>query len=286
MTGRADLAAAIGSLAALPGVSDAVEQARAACTELRWNPALRRRIPEAAAESRVRGARASAALEGAPYPIDLVREHAMGARVWADPVDPLERVVRGALQATAESEHIDSVVLRAPMQAWARLHTAATGGWLPDDQVGRPRVGAEQCEEFADLGPAPRAAAALERMQAVSELLAASAPLPIVVVAAVVHAEIVSARPFVRGNAVVARACERALFRVGGLDPTGVAVFEAGHAKGGAAAYLGSLAAYQRGDARGVGLWLEHCAGAVVAAAAAGVEICSAVTQGALGSAE
>src|SRR5699024_9625426 len=48
------------SLVALPGVAEAVDQVRTACTELRWHQALRRRIPEAAAESRVRGATATA----------------------------------------------------------------------------------------------------------------------------------------------------------------------------------------------------------------------------------
>ena len=46
--------------------------------------------------------------------------------------------------------------------------------------------------------------------------------------AALTHAEIVTARPFTRGNGVVARALERAVVQAGGLDPTGVAVTEAG----------------------------------------------------------
>src|SRR5690606_39573042 len=58
------LAYQVRSLVELPGVTDAVEEAREACTQLRWHPALRRRIPEAAAESRVRGATATALLEG------------------------------------------------------------------------------------------------------------------------------------------------------------------------------------------------------------------------------
>ena len=45
-----------------------------------------------------------------------------------------------------------------------------------------------------------------------------------------------------------------------GLDPTGVAVTEAGHATQGGPAYLGALAAYGTGTAEGRGLWLGHCA--------------------------
>ena len=53
---------ALEALAALPGVTDGMDRAREACTALRWHEGLRRRIPEAAAESRVRGAAASGLL--------------------------------------------------------------------------------------------------------------------------------------------------------------------------------------------------------------------------------
>ena len=52
--------------------------------------ALRRRIPEASAESRVRGARASAFLDGAELPVDLVRDLVRGARPWPEHLDPVE----------------------------------------------------------------------------------------------------------------------------------------------------------------------------------------------------
>jgi len=107
--------------------------------------------------------------------------------------------------------------------------------------------------------------------------------LPVVVAAAVVHAELATVRPFVRGNAVVARALDRAVVRAGGLDPTGVAVTEGGHAAGGGAAYLGALAAYGRGDAVGVGLWISHCCEAVRAAATQGEAVADAVLAGRLG---
>ena len=100
--------------------------------------------------------------------------------------------------------------------------------------------------------------------------------------AAVAHAEIATARPFVRGNGVVARAVERALVQATGLDPTGVAVTEAGHATQGGPAYLGALAAYATGTPEGLGLWIGHCADAVVAGAEQGVQICDAVRAGRL----
>lgn len=275
--------AAVTRLAELPGMPERVEAAREACTRLRWHNALRRRIPEAAAESRVRGAAASAELEGAGLPVDVVRDVMRGAATWSPSPDPVEQVVRGVVAATAETEHVHGILLGSPLQALARLHTVAAAGLVPDDALGRPRLEGEECAELTDLGPAPGAHEAGERLRAVAEVVGASAGLPVVVAAALVHAELATVRPFVRGNAVVARALDRALVRAGGLDPTGVAVTEAGHGAGGGAAYVGALAAYGRGDVAGVGLWLAHCCDAVVAAAAAGEEVADAVLAGRLG---
>ncbi|HEX6916484.1 MAG TPA: hypothetical protein VF140_00285, partial [Phycicoccus sp.] len=242
---------AVRRLAELPGVPEQVEAAREACTRLRWHQALRRRIPEAAAESRVRGAVASAELEGARLPVDVVRDVIRGAASWSESADPVEQVVRGVVAATAETEHVRGIVLTAPLQAVARLHTVAAAGLVPEPALGRPRLAGETCAELTDLGEAPDAGEAAARLRAVVEVLIATPRLPVVVAAAVIHAELATVRPFVRGNAVVARALDRAVVRAGGLDPTGVAVTEAGHASGGGAAYLGALAAYGRGDAAG-----------------------------------
>ena len=119
--------AAVTRLAELPGVPEQVEAAREACTTLRWHQALRRRIPEAAAESRVRGAAFSAELEGASLPTDVVRDVMRGAATWSPHPDPVERAVRGVVAATAETEALAPVVLRSPLQALARLHTVTSG---------------------------------------------------------------------------------------------------------------------------------------------------------------
>ena len=72
----------------------------------RWLKVLHKaysgRVPEVAAESRVRGARATAFLEGAEFPVPLVRDV---IRVAADLEQdgPRERVLRGAVQVTAAS---------------------------------------------------------------------------------------------------------------------------------------------------------------------------------------
>jgi Fic family protein len=269
------------SLSALPGIAEATEAARQSCTQLRWHEALRRRVPEAAAESRVRGARASAALDGSEMDLDLVRDLMRGATPWPPSPDPLEAVLRGAVQATAETERIRSTVVTAPSQALARVHAAAAGHLLPQSQVGRPRRGGEVSLEFSDLGPSPDESVVRERLSGLLEILLRARDGSAVVVAALVHAEIATVRPFVRGNGLVARAMERAIIQASGLDPTGVAVVELGHGASGPA-YLGGLAAYATGSPRGVALWITHCAGAIVAGAQEGGRIADAVLAGRL----
>ena len=282
MSHESPAVAAVLRLASLPGMPEQVESAREACTRLRWHEALRRRMPEAAAESRVRGAAASGELEGASVPLRVVREIVMGASTWSESPDPVERVMRGVVAATAETEHVRAVALTAPLQALARLHTAAASGLLDAAALGRPRLPGEGCDELTDLGPAPDGAEVSARLRDVVDVLLATPRLPVVVAGAVVHAELATVRPFVRGNAVVARALDRALVQAGGLDPTGVAVTEAGHGAQGGAAYLGALAAYGRGDVAGVGLWVSHCCTAVRAAAAEGERVADAVLAGRL----
>ena len=278
-----DVVAAVASLARLPGIPEQVDAARDACTQLRWHEALRRRVPEAAAESRVRGAWASGELEGARMSLDTVRDVMRGAVTWGTDPDPVEQVMRGVISATAESERLEPLVRRAPLQALARLHVAAAAGLVDDDRLGRPRAEGELCRELVDLGAPPPVDEAGQRLAALADLLVAAEDLPAVVVIAVVHAEIVTVRPFVRGNAVVARAMERAAVKALGLDPTGVAVTEAGHRALGGPEYLGALTAYGMGTPEGVGLWISHCARAIQAAATQGRTIADAVLAGRLG---
>lgn len=276
-----ETAAAVAALARLPQVPEAIEATREACTALRWHPALRRRIPEASAESRVRGATASAALDGAQMSVTVVRDVFRGARTWPDQPDPLERTVAAALRATAATEAIRGLVTAAPRQALARLHVAAMSDLLPADQVGRPRREGEDCRELTELGAAPSAQEANVRLGGLLQLLAQSDQLPTLVVAAVVHAELMTARPFVRGNAIVARAFERALIWGTGLDPTGVAVPEQAHHSL-ATDYQGGLSAYASGDPEGVRLWILQEAAALQRAAGAGGDVCDAVLAGRL----
>lgn len=280
---------ALRSLADLPGVQTAVDEARDACTQLRWHQALRRRIPEAAAESRVRGATASALLEGAEPAgsrgtLALVRDLVRGAATWPDPAGPLDRTLRAAVQATAATEGLGAAPLDSAGQLLVRLHVAAATPLLDDSaQVGRPRRAGEDSHELADLGPGADPADLPHRLALLADLLGsvrwgASG----VVVAALAHAEVATMRPFVRGNALVARALERVVLQASGVDPTGVAVPEAGHARGVGADYRGALGAYASGERDGVRLWLVQAAEAVVAGAEEGRRVADAVLAGRL----
>ncbi|MBO0830169.1 MAG: oxidoreductase, partial [Streptosporangiales bacterium] len=79
----------LAALGMLPGVADAVAEAREATDRVARHRVLRRHAPVVAAESALRGARASAALEGVDVPLDELRS--------TPPSDP---VLQGALRAT------------------------------------------------------------------------------------------------------------------------------------------------------------------------------------------
>lgn len=277
------LVSSLHQLAGLDEVAAASERAREACTALRWHEGLRRRTPEAAAESRVRGAWASAELDGARSTATIVRDLMRGARERSPDPDPAERIIHGAMAATAETEHLERMVLSAPGQVLARLHTAAAAELVASpDELGRPRREGETSRELTDLGAPPEAGELRQRLAGIIELMTVADQAPALVVAAVVHAEIATVRPFTVGNALVARAVERLLVRAVGLDPTGVAVPEVGHGAEGGPAYLGSLVGYAQGGTDGVQLWLRHCGDAMVAAAEEGERVAQSVRAGRL----
>jgi len=278
--------AALERVAALPGVAAAVDEARDACTRLRWHAALRRSSDAARAEAGVRAVRSSAALAGARFPLELVRDVARGATAF--PRDAAGRTALGVLRAHAEAETLPAGWERSPLQALARLHLVAAAGLVSDDALGRPRLDGEVPGDGADLLtasgaplPAPDAAELTGRLAALGDLLAAPASVPALVVAGLVHAEIATVRPFVTANGVVARAVCRAVVVGRGLDPTGVAVWEAGLLAAGPP-YPLALAGYGQGGADGVARWLVLFARAVIDGVAEGERVATAVLTGRL----
>jgi hypothetical protein len=270
----------VAALASLPGVPEAVTDAREACSQLRWHPALRRRTAEARAESTARAARASAAIDGAELPVDVVRDLLRGAR--PGPKDAVGRAVAGAIRATVESGQLGRALSTAPLQALARLHTAAAAGLVDDAALGRPRVGDERPGDLPGPGIPPSGAELHERLDALARLLMLPGDVPALVVAAIAHGEVMAMRPFVAGNGLVARALFRAVVVERGLDPTGVAVPEHAVLAGGLPAYGAALLGYAGGTPDGVAGWLLHCGDVVRRGAAEGTRVADAVLAGRL----
>ncbi|MBW3084903.1 hypothetical protein KEM60_01093 [Austwickia sp. TVS 96-490-7B] len=270
----------INAIAEWPQVAAVITDVRDACTQLRWHPALRRRIPEAAVESRVRGACASAELDGSRADPTVVR-HWLCAGLPEHPADPAEDLLVGAVRATVESAHLSTAVRRTPALLLSRLHLAAVGTSVPTDQAGRPRTGTQNCAELTMIGPALPAEQVASRLAGITELLTDSR-LSATVVAALVHAELATVRPFVRGNAVVARAVERAFLTASGIDPTGVSVPEVGWAVIGAGEYGAALRAYAEGSVAGMEQWIQTWAEAMLIGTREGTRIADAVRAGRL----
>jgi hypothetical protein len=264
-TGRPTGTDPLAHLAALPGVADAVERARQAVDDLRGHRVLHRSSARVSSESAVRGARASAALDGSDHPLDELRG------VLADAADAPagaagdswgDGVVRGALRVAAETGPLRATWSRAPLQAVARLHTLAAAGLVSDDDLGRP------------------APAAARRLSGLGALLTSPTTAPALVVAAVVHAELATMGAFPVGAGVVARAAGRLTMVGRGLDPTAVSVPEVGHVELGRDAYLAALAGYREGGPDGIAGWVLHCADAVVLGAREGLAVCESLERG------
>lgn len=267
------------ALARLDGVPEAVEEAREACTELRWHRALRRRWDVVRTESGVRCAWAGSVLDGVRLPLDLVRDVARGA---ASVGGPEGDVVLGALRAQAEvtarmaPPGAPGSGAEPPLgQLLARLHSV-----LGHPEAGRPR-GDAQPEDLAGLGGAPTGLELTQRLGALADLVRAPLPpsVPALVLVGVVHGELLALRPFARGNAAVARAVLRHQLTRSGVDPVGVVVPEVAWLDQ-PAVHLSRAAGMASGSPEGAAVWLRHCAAAVVRGAHEATGIADAVLAG------
>jgi hypothetical protein len=242
-------------LASLPGVTEAVEEARDSVDRLLGHRILRRRSAEVSAESALRGARASAALDGISVPLEEFRDGS---------VDDAE--VQGALRISAELGSLTDVWRNAPRQVLARLHVLAAADAVPAAELGRPRASDVSSEVAA-------------RLDALSTLLTAETAAPAVIVAAIVHGELLVLRPFGWGDGLIARAAARLTLVDRGLDPKSLVTPEVGHVELGDA-YADSLRGYVSGTPVGVGGWIRHCAQATALGARDSLAVCEAFQRG------
>lgn len=256
----------VAAVAELPGVPEAVREAREAVDRLYRHRALRRRAAEVARESELRGARASAALEGVDNPLESVRR--------GEVTDP---VTEGALRAQAEAARLGRTWRTAPRQALARLHAVAAAGLAAEPELGRPRQGPTDADPLG-IGAAPRAEEAAARVQALAELVLGVGDAPALVLGALVHAELVVLRPFGVADGLVARAAERLTLTEFGLDPKSLVAVEVGHVELGES-YAESLRGYLSGTPEGVASWVRHCASAMVLGTREITAVCEAFTR-------
>ncbi|WP_458689198.1 Fic family protein [Nocardia tengchongensis] len=222
----------------LPGVLEAADKARDALAEVHRHRANRRGWPTTAAEAAVRAARSSAVIEGGT--IDLPADGNV-----EDPILAGSLRVGQALDAEALTNLV-GVWQRAPLQALARLHLLAAADLVEDpQQLGRPRA-------------VPGVA---ERLDLLAQTLTTSkAPAP--VLAAVVHGELLSLRPFGTADGIVARAASRLVAVSSGLDPHSLGVPEVFLLRR-RQAYLDAAAAFGMGTPEGVGGWVIFICGAL-----------------------
>jgi hypothetical protein len=262
-------------IADLPGVAASAGTARAAVDRLRAHKVLRSRAAEVATESALRGARASAALAGADWPLEELRRRTdLGAESGAG-------LVRGALRVYGELATLLPILRQAPAQALSRMHLLAAAGQVDAARIGRPRVSGEPVtRESGDPKypvPADEAAA---RLAGLTGLLAAPSQAPALVVAAIGYGELRCAAPFGWGDGVIARALFRLLLVARGLDPQSLAAPEVGFVELGEPAGRDALAGYAGGSATGLGEWIEYCSQALVLGAQDSAAVCEALTRG------
>ena len=224
-------------LHSLEGVPSALAAARDGIDALLRDRGLRRTSPETTAESLLRGAHASAVLEGSSSTLDDVRGGAG------------DEVAAASVRLSTHLLGLAPVLSRSPLQALARLHAVVAAGSVAEHLQGRPRD-----------------ATAAVRLQGLVPLVTAEAPA--LLVAAVVHAELLAAAPFPSHNGLVARAAERLVMVARGVDEKSLVVPEAGHLAL-RPAYEAKARGYRDAGPPGVHAWLLYAAEAYVAGAEA-----------------
>ena len=245
----------LAGLLAAPGVTDAIESARRAVDVALGNRVLRRGGgSRVAAESSTRGALAAAWLSGAKVSLDDVRSGVPAA--LEDPV------VQGALRAYGALGELLPTWGPAPRQALARLDVLAGADLVDASALGTPR--------------GPRFVA--DRLDTMADTLRAT-NAPAVLIAAIVHAEVLSLDAFAPVSGVVARAAARLVLAERGLDPSSVVVVEVGQ-RDHEDLHVAALAAYATGTPDGVVQWVLQYATFVEQGATETLAICQAVQRG------
>lgn len=297
-------------------VAAASEALYEASAQLRWQEALRKRWREARAEASVRGAVSGAAIEGAVVSAQALREQIAagpkGAGAHASSKDPAWDAATGLWRAHSRLVgYMPDLVGRtrpvvpATAQLMATLHRdvagpLAVGGLISEAVVGCPRESEQALEnqslegggmleggkaaftggQLLEGGPGPNLGGQelRERLEQIVALID-TPNLPALVRVALVHAEMLTVRPFALANGALGRLLVRHLSVRDGLDPTGVSVsdYYAGRVPG---AYAEAAQAYASASLEGVVAWIIWQAEALLEGMRQGSELSRAVQAG------
>ncbi|MBV7294485.1 hypothetical protein KRX51_00945 [Corynebacterium sp. TAE3-ERU12] len=237
----------------LKGIERGVHNAAQAISAVHRHRVNLRKWNITGSESVLRGARASAWLDG------------------ADPTIPDDGIVNDPVLAAAlrvaELLAPDTIGettrtwKRAPLQVLARMAALAspTGANAhPDDEAGRP------------VGDARLSAAMKEqRLHILSDLITGGTDVPAAVLSGVVHGEVLTLAPFAHNNGIIARAASRLVTVSNGLDPRGLGVPESRWSKK-RTSYVEASRQFAAGTEEGVRTWmLLHLEGLEAGAAEA-----------------
>lgn len=235
------------AVARLDGVFEGVEAARGSVDALLRDlraPRARPRVGEVTAEALRHSAWAAGALA-----------RRVGAVEDFHPPVP-DTAGANALRLYVELAALAQTWQSAPLQALARMHVLAAGGLVEEAHLGQPT-----------------SAEAAARLESLARSLATPTSAPAVVVAAVVHGEVLATRAFGPGSGLVSLAASRAVLISRGLDPRAASVPERGHLELGAQAYRQALEGYVSGTRAGLADWVGHCAQAIALGGRAGRRI-------------
>ena len=297
-------------------VAAASEALYEASVQLRWQEALRKRWREARAEASVRAAVSGAAIEGAVVSAQALREQIAagpkGAGVHASSKDPAWDAATGLWRAHSRLVgYMPDLVGRtrpvvpATAQLMATLHRdvagpLAVGGLISEAVVGCPRESGQALEnqsleggglrengnplleggQLLEGGPGPNLGGQELRERLAQIVALIDTPnLPALVRVALVHAEMLTVRPFALANGALGRLLVRHLSVRDGLDPTGVSVsdYYAGRVPG---AYAEAAQAYTSASLEGVVAWIIWQAEALLEGMRQGSELSRAVQAG------
>lgn len=297
-------------------VAAASEALYEASAQLRWQEALRKRWREARAEASVRAAVSGAAIEGAVVSAQALREQIAtgpkGAGAHASSKDPAWDAATGLWRAHSRLVgYMPDLVGRtrpvvpATAQLMASLHRdvagpLAVGGLISEAVVGCPRESGQALEnqsleggglleggkaaftggQLLEGGPGPNLGGQELRERLAQIVTLIDTPnLPALVRVALVHAEMLTVRPFALANGALGRLLVRHLSVRDGLDPTGVSVsdYYAGRVPG---AYAEAAQAYVSASLEGVVAWIIWQAEALLEGMRQGSELSRAVQAG------